>query len=790
MSKNDLTPYFLPPSTPAQEEGEPRTGVVPEGEPLHLWDYWQVVRKHRLVITVCFLLTVVTAAVRTFSMVPIYVSETTLLIERKAPRVLDVRDAQGDGSFDYDEYDYYRTQYEILKSRSLAAQVIRAQNLDKNQAFIGKEEEPGPLGRLWAELLGWPGEILAAVAPAPPSRQHESPPPDVKPELLGAYLGGLDVRPVPRTRLVKIAYRSPDPVLCATVANAHARAYIRQGVDLRSETNREGLLFLEEKLVELKERVEKAEAALNHYRREKGIISLDDKENIVVDRLADLNTRLTEAEAERIGLEAQVQTLRQGSTALPALAENPLVQGLKQQLAKLEGDVAHLASQFKEDYPPLKQLRAQEGEIRRRLDQEIQRTADGLTSAYQTAVRKENELRARMDEQRAATLSLKDASVAYAVLAREVDTNRQLYDSVLQRIKEMGVATEMRTSNVSIIDQADVPRGPSSPNTRSNLLFGALLGLLGGLGLAFFFEYLDNTIKTPEQAERELGVPSLSVVPHFRSLQGAKGEGKSGIVQDARLQLAWRGRRGKRRSRREDPAGDHNKQIVLSYHPLSAVSEAYRTLRAGILLSRAEQPPRSILFTSGVHAEGKTSTTLNTAIIFAQMEMRVLVIDADLRRPSCHQALRMKGGAGLSEVLTGQIRVEKAIRQTPVDNLHLLSSGAVPPNPAELIGSVKMHETLTTLRKQFDFIFIDSPPVMPVSDALLLAKMVDGVVMVIGGQETPKKVVKEARARLSYARVKILGTVLNKIVLQRSGYYYHNYYYSSHYHRSEEAAGE
>lgn len=788
----DLTPYFLRSSTPAQEEYEPRTGPVLEGEPLHLWDYWQVVRKHRWLIAICFMLTVVVVAVRTFTTTPIYIAETTLLIERKAPKVLDLRDAQGDGGFDYDEYDYYRTQYEILKSRSLAAQVIRVQSLDKNQAFMGKREEPGPLGRLWAGLLSWPQGLRAAVSPAPPPPQKPEPTTfDVKPELLGTYLGGLDVRPVPRTRLVKIAFRSPDPVLCATVANAHARAYIRQGIDLRSETNKEGLHFLEEKLVELKERVEKAEAALNYYRRERGIISLDDKENITVSRLTDLNTRLTDAEAERIGLEAQVQTLQQGGTALPVLAENPLVQGLKQQLAKLEGDVAHLASQFKEDYPPLKQLKAQEGEIRRRLGQEVQKAADGLLAAHQAAARKEKELRVKMDEQRTATLSLKDASVAYAVLAREVDTNRQLYDSVLQRIKEMGVATEMRTSNVSIIDQANVPRGPSSPNTRSNLLFGALLGLLGGVGLAFFFEYLDNTIKTPEQAERELGLPSLSVVPHFLSLPHLSYGDSSQMVRKVRRQLAVWGRRKNPKQQGTDETEQNNRQVLVAHHPLSVVSEAYRTLRAGILLSRAEEPPRSILFTSGVHAEGKTSTTLNTAIIFAQMGVRVLVIDGDLRRPSCHKALRMKGGVGLSEVLTGQHKVKEAIRRTSVDNLHLLSSGTIPPNPAELIGSIKMHEILMTLREQFDFIFVDSPPVMPVSDALLLAKMVDGVVMVIGGQETPKKVVKEACARLAYARAKILGTVLNKVELQRSGYYYHNYYYySSHYHRSEEAEGE
>lgn len=787
----DLTPYFLRPSIPVQEEDALSPRAALEGEPLHLWDYWQVVRKHRWLIVVCFLLTATVAIVKTFMATPIYLAETTLLIERKAPRVLDLRDAQGDGGFDYDEYDYYRTQYEILKSRSLAAQVIRAQSLDTNSTFVGKKAEPGPLGKLWATILSWPKGFLAAAAPVLPPQKHEATVPEVKPELVGAYLGGLDVRPVPRTRLVKVAFRSPDPMLCAMVANAHARAYIGHGVDLRSETNKEGLHFLEEKLVELKERVEKAETALNHYRREKGIISLDDKENIVVDRLADLNTRLTEAEAERIGLEAQVQTIQQGGSALPVLAENTTVQGLKQQLVKVEGEAAHLASQFKADYPPLKQVKAQEEEIRRRLSREVQRAAEGILSAYHAAARKEKELRVKMEEQRTVTLSLKDASVEYAVLAREVDTNRQLYDSVLQRIKEMGVATEMRASNVSIIDQAAVPRGPVSPNKRFILLFGALWGLLGGVGLAFFFEYLDNTIKTPDQAERELGLPSLSVVPHFLSLRDGGSGGESSVVQEARQQLMVWKRWGKQKLLGENVSEVPSSQLVVSHHPLSVVSEAYRTLRTGILLSRAEEPPRILLFTSGVHAEGKTSTTLNTAITFAQMGMRVVVIDADLRRPSCHKALQMKGGPGLSEALTGQRKVEKMIKRTPVDNLHLLSSGAIPPNPAELIGSVKMHEILMTLRAQFDYVFIDSPPVMPVSDALLLAKMVDGVVMVIGGQETPKKVVKEARARLTYARAKILGTVLNKVDLQRSGYYYHNYYYySSHYHRSNEAGEE
>ncbi|MGH9429282.1 MAG: GumC family protein, partial [Terriglobia bacterium] len=280
----DLTPYFLRSSAPAPEEAF-RSGAVLEGEPLHLWDYWQVARKHRWLIGVCFLLIVTVVTIRTFTTIPIYMAEATLMIERRAPKVLELRDAQGDGGFDYDEYDYYRTQYEILKSRALAAQVIRVQSLDTNSAFVGKKAEPGPLERLWTKLLNGPNALFASISPTvpPPAQKQEFSALEVKPELLGAYLGGLDIRPVPRTRLVKIAFRSPDPALCAVVANAHARAYIRHGVDLRSETNKEGLQFLEEKLVELKERVEKAEVALNYYRREKGIISLDDKENIIVD---------------------------------------------------------------------------------------------------------------------------------------------------------------------------------------------------------------------------------------------------------------------------------------------------------------------------------------------------------------------------------------------------------------------------------------------------------------------------------------------------------------------------
>jgi capsular exopolysaccharide synthesis family protein len=590
----------------------------------------------------------------------------------------------------------------------------------------------------------------------------------------------LEVKPVPRTRLVKVAVSTPAPELSTQVVNAHVKAYIQQGVNLRIQANEEAQGFLEEKLVELKERVEKSEAALNSYRRDKGILSLDDKENIIVDRLSDLNKLLTAAEADKISSEAQLHLIRKRAyDSLPEIISNPLIQSLKGQQTTLQGEYAQLADRFKPDYPRLSQLRAQLAEIQQRLSREMQKVAASLESTYQAAETREKGLRAKMEEQKAATLKLKDDSVNYAILAREVDTNRQLYDSVLQRMKEMGVAAEVRTSNVSIIDPGEPPLRPSRPRKLLSLLLSSVVGLMGGIGLAFFLEYLDNSLRNPEEAERYLGLPNLAVVPDFlRANRHGDPEPKAflSVVQEAARRISGK------LAQEQLPTPDQ--ELVIFHHPFSVVTEAYRTLRTAILLSRAGEAPRTVLFTSAAAGEGKTVTTVNLATIFAQMDLRVLVIDADLRRPRCHQVLRAPNGAGLTELLTGQREVSEIIKPTATENLFLLSSGAVPPNPAELIGSRKMHDTLKILQGDYDCVFIDSPPVMPVSDTLLLSTAVDGVVLVINGQGTPRQLVREAQSRLTYARAKILGVVLNRVNMQAGDYPYYYYHYASYYHHT------
>jgi succinoglycan biosynthesis transport protein ExoP len=766
---NDVSPYVIRSTVPGQQE-IPRSPVV--GPPIeisesaNLRDYWHVIKKHKAIIATCLFAAVVVAAVIVLMTTPIYTARTTLLIERKEPQVVDVKNVLSESS-ESDADDYYKTQYEILKSRSLAAQTIQEQGLEKNVVFVGSADESRilkilkQLQQLPSKAFGWINSFFREPAPVKPGSVL-----GVNSKLVDAYQGMLEVEPIQRTRLVKIAFNAPDPQLSAQVANAHAEAYIRQGLKLRSQANQEAQSFLEEKLKELKKRVEESEAALNVYRREKGIISLDDKENIVVERLADLNKRLTEAEAERIGLEAQVHLIRRRDyDSLPAVIASGLISSLKTQLTTLQGEYANLSAQFKAGYPQLARVKANLEEVQLRLQHEIRKIVSGVVSAHIAARGKENELRAKMEQQKAATLELKDAAVDYAVLAREVDTNRQLYDSVLGRMKEVGVAAEVRASNIYVIDKAEPPLIPSSPRKKLIFALAAVLGLMGGLGLALLFEHLDDTLKTSEDAERYLAVPNLGLVPEVRSSN--RFIDHAPIIRRLAVRKSGNGNSGSAmifypREPEEKP--------VSSFHSSGVANEAYRTLRTGILLSQGKQPPKTVLFTSAVHGEGKTATVVNTAISFARMGVRVLLIDADLRRPFCHKILGMRRGLGVAELLGGEIRPSWAIQPTHVDNLFFISSGSSALDPTEYIGSMKMREILSSLRRHYDYILIDSPPVMAVSDALLLSTMADGVVVVIGGQGTPRDTVRLACSRLHYAHAKILGTMLNRVNTNGNGY--------------------
>jgi len=736
----------------------------PADEAPSVRDYWLIARKHQRKILACLVSAVAVSAVIAFSTTPIYVAKATLMIERKAPQVVKIQQVVAEAE-EADENSYYESQYQVLRSRSLAAETIKAQKLDTDADFLKQNEEKFSIAQLLLAPIVWLRGLLPQMTPAAEPSNLAG----VDSRLINIYTGLVSIEPVKRSRIVRVGISSPDPALAARIANAHVDAYIQQGFKLRSQASEEARKFLEAKIAELKGRVEKSESVLNEFRRSKGIISLDEKENIVVDRLADLNRRLTEAEAERIGLEAQTRLI--GSRqydSLPAVIQNPLIQNLKLRVVQLEAEHAKLGERFLPGYPQLAQVKAQLEESRSRLSQQIKIVVDGINSAYLTALGKERDLRAQMNKQKSATFALKDAAVEYSILARDANTDKQLYDSVLERFREISVAGELPATNVSIVDRAEIPQRPAKPNKPLYLILGALLGLFGGLGLALAAEHLDNTLRTPEDSERCFGVPCLAFVPDVLTLPRGPAHGRAPSAR--------------RLAQGEAKVCLTGKDIQPNDRRLWLVSEIYHKLRMAILLSRADQPPQTILFTSSAAGEGKTVTATNAAISFARMGSRVLIIDADLRQPSCLKVLKVQSRLGLSDYLANLAVLDQVIKPTSVPNLSVLGAGSLPPSPTELLGSKKMTETLALLKQRYDFVFIDSPPVVPVSDAVVLSTLVDGLIFVVQGQKTPMPVVKEALMQLNHRQSKILGLVLNRVDMRSAEYRpYYDYCHSQDY---------
>jgi len=760
---NELSPYFIRRTVGIEKDTvEPHALSSPVEATNPLWDYWQTMKGHRWLIGICALAIFLCSALYTFTRVPLYTAETTLLIEGKAPQFLKVQDTRSDLLAVNDEF--YKTQHEILKSPSIADRVIRDEGLQNNPFFTGGKDndtkKAGFIAGIWQHIRKWARGFIAA-------KHKNNSTVDTSAELVKSYLTKLEVKPIRGTSLVGIRFTTSDPELSARVANAHVSAYRRYGIDLRSRTNDEATIFLRKKLIELRERVAQSEAALNSYRKNKGIISVDTKENIVVDRLTDLNKSLTSAEIDRITLEAQVRSIRgRNYDEVPAVRGSASINALKADLTKAEADYVALAKEFKAGYPPLDTLKARIEETRNRMQYEIQREVRAIETAYAAAKNKETQLRATMEQQKTATLDLKDSAVQYTVLAREVDTNRQLYDGVLQRLKEIDVAADARTSNVYVISKAEPSLSSSSPNVPRNLMLGLFLGLAAGIGLALLLDQLDNTFKSPEEVERYVRLPNLAVMPDFTLINNGNTHGYvSRLINSVKSELPAKKSR------------DEHRVLVLDHRPLSLAVEAYRSLRSSVLLSQAGGPPQTVLFASAACGEGKTTTVVNTAVIFAQMGIRVLIIDADLRSPACHRLLKMKNNGGLVEILTGQVAWQDVIKPAPTENLFLMSSGSLPPNPAELLGSRNMHSLLQQLREHYEFIFVDSPPVMAVTDAVLLSTIVDGTLLVIDGN-TPKSLLRKARIRLSTPHTKILGTLLNRVDIRNGEYksYYQQYY--------------
>jgi succinoglycan biosynthesis transport protein ExoP len=748
----ELTKYNNSQALPAQPSelwtNEPFAPSGPDDQP-DLWAYWSVFWRHLGLVLGLFAVVELSTAVVIFSMTPLYNGLSTILIEHEAPQVLGNNTSVQDSESESSSESFYKTQYEILRSRSLAARVIHEMRLDHNRylaaASATRKTGTGLLGRLWPT--------------ANTSSEHNAGGEfGLKPEVIDTYLEDLTIRPEYGTRLVMVAFSSPDPVLSADIANAHVQAYILQASQRHAQSSEAEQRFLEKKLVELEKRIEKSESALNDYRRQRGIVvfGLDDndKDQMGGQRMAELNRAVVLAETQRIALQADVETIKAGDyDSLPAVVSTVLIQNLKSEASKLEGEYASMANEYTPDWPPLAQLHAQLLQVQNRQQKEIRKIVDSIKLRYQSAFDQENQLKNQLEAEKTKAMSLKDASLRDVILSREVDTNRALYQNVLERIRVLAVASESRVTNVSIIDTAEVPAAASSPRKRLSLVLSGFLALLLGVAAAFAIESRDQGLKNADEVQRYLHLPNLASVLHFAST------GERSLRARELLALPWR----------KAAHSAEGKDGLSARTRLAALGDAYRAVRTGILLSRSETPPKTILFTSAASGEGKSWTAVSTAIIFAQLVDRVLLIDADLRKPRCHTALKRDKCPGLTEVLTGHEELANAIQPTNVNGLYLLSAGLTPPNPTELLGSSKMRGILAEAAASFEHVLIDAPPILPVSDSVLLSRLVDGVVVVADAQ-TAKPLVRDGCSRLMYVGAKLLGVVLNNVSRQHQRY--------------------
>ena len=710
-----------------------------------LREYLRVLIKNKWVVIGSLLLVMGVVAISTLRSTPIYEAVGSIAINKMDPVTFNLKDSSS--SVDYYDPTDLDTEVRILKSDLLALQVIRQLNLDKQPEFEAKGK-PSP----------WSLE-LTTDAMQPDSARTSA--------VLATFKGNLQVALVPNTRIIEVRYRSPDKNIAARVVNTLANTYVEQNFKTRFESTMQASDWLSKQLVDLQIKVETSQEKLVKYQKEHEILGIDEKQNITTAKLDELNRELTTAESVRMEKESIYHLVQTGDSDSIAAAANvdgasrgssansALLEKLREQQADLKIQVAQLSTQFGPSYPKLAQLNSQLKEVDAEIQTEIRKVAARLRGDYLAAVQRESMLRTALEQQKQEANKLNESAIEYSLLKRDVDANRTLSEGLLERLKEAGVTAGLRSNNFRIVDVARVPTSPSGPNLLRNLGFALALGLSTGIGLAFLLESMDNTVRTPEQAQTISALPSLGMIPlGSRSTREMSGNQKLALASSKEAV-----------------------ELVTQSRPRSQMAESYRALRTSLLLTFAGGPPTVILITSALPEEGKTTTSVNCAIVLAQKGTRVLLIDADLRRPSIHKTLGMGPKIGLSNVLTGAATLQQAIiPSTILPELFILPAGTPPPNPAELLASAKMKNVLAELRKQYDHIVIDSPPTLSVTDAVVMSTDADAVVLVIRPGHTTKPALRRARDILLQVNARVCGVLVNAVDLSSPDYYYHYEY--------------
>ena len=719
-----------------------------------LREYMRVLIKRKWMVIAVIVGIFMAVAIASLRQTPVYEAVGRIAVNKADPNLISFKDSGPVVDY-YDQADL-DTEVRILQSDLMALQVIRQLNLDKRTEYGGSSDRPLP--NLVADPLATDSNRTTA--------------------LLGSFRGHLRVSLIPNTRIIEIHYNSTDPQLAASAVNTLAATYVEQNFKTKFESTMQASDWLSKQLVDLQMKVETSQEKLVRYQKEHEILGTDEKQNIITEKLDELNKEMTTAEFDRMQKEAMYrQTQSDDPDAIAAAIDTgggagALLGRLREQQAALRIQIADLNTQFGPSYPKIAQLNNQLKEIDSQLQSETNKGVDHLKGQYLAALQRETMLRGSFEKQKQEANKLNESAIEYSILKRDLDSNRTLYEGLLGKLKEAGVTAGLRSNSFRIIDAARVPTTPSEPNIPRNLSFALVLGVISGVGLAFLLESMDNSVRTPEQATALSALPSLGMIP-LGSKSGSHGPAGKRLALTA--------------------ASKEVVETVTLVRPQSQMAESYRALRTSLLLSNLGAPPKVIMVTSARPQEGKTTTSINTAIVLAQKGTRVLLMDADLRRPSIHKALGMGPRSGLSNVLTGNAAAQQTIVTSPIlPNLFIMPAGTPPPNPAELLASSNMRDVIAELRELYDHIVIDTPPTLSVTDAVVLSPRADATILVIRSGQTTKQALRRSRDILMQVNAHVAGVLLNAVDLSSPDYYYYYEYqgkYGQYYHEEPPGTG-
>jgi succinoglycan biosynthesis transport protein ExoP len=720
-----------------------------DDDAISLRDIFALVVKHKWLLLATLALTLTASVVKYLTSVPVYQSVAVLQIDRVARIVQFNKDVD---PFQEDDYLMLQTQYELLKSRSLAERVADELNLDTT----GRKKESGlaaapapvqPASSSEGNASPTAAASGAATDEAMSFRRFAKPgaaDSSARDAVVGSLLGAVAIEPVKNSRLVKVRVSHTHPGEASRIANSYGRSFIMINMERRSQSSEYARTFLDEQIRVTKAKLEESERALNAYAKTNSILTLDEKTNVVSQSYTDYSSALVRVEQERLKAEAVYNAVAANPESSHQMLESKSAQTYKEQRAKLEAEYANGLALYKPDFPKMVQLKSQIAEVDARIKAESQAVLTSVKSQLDAARRQEDQVRAKLNETRREVISNQDKGVDFNLLKRELDTNRQIYDSLLQRLKEVGVTAGVMTNNISVVDEAKPAGRPVSPNLFKNIVFGLVAGLvLGGL-LVFVKEQLDDTIKHATEVEEKLGVPALGIIPRIRKKELAE------VRYPALLTM-------------QDQRG--------------AFAEAYRSTRTALQFSTPEGAPRRMMVTSSVQSEGKSTSSLALAINFAQMGRRVLLIDADMRNPSLYNALGVSNDAGLSSYLAGAMRDEELIQETGIVNLSFMAAGPHPPSPVDLLMGPRLLELLDKAESLgFENIIIDAPPVLGLADAIVLGNQVQNILFAIKAGQTRLSRIHDALRRLRVGGLMPLGVLLTGVESEESKYYgYYGY---------------